>query len=251
MSLEIKLDHVLSKLELLDEINTKIDSFNNRLTLLERKVEDKMEEIESSLVTKAEAHTVTRLTERIEELEKIQINYENKMIMQESHSKRLRVLIHGVKEDIWEKREDTILKFENLLKNRLKIDDPDDIELVDIHRLPQHLLMKNGKRITRSIVIKLVNMQDKELTTKNSKKKTIKVFTYMFVIIYQLSSNSSEKISCLFTKKLKKRIKKQFGKLLTVNSICMLTMKKLKFHSNLEFLNCANRNCCLDNLTCD
>ena len=67
------------------------------------------------------------------------------MIMEDSHCKRLTVLIHRAKEDIWEKREDTILKFKNLLKNGLKIDDPDDIELVDIHRLPQHPLMKNGK----------------------------------------------------------------------------------------------------------
>ena len=117
MSSEIKLDQVLSKLELLDEINTKIDSFNNQLTLLERKIEDKIEEIESGLAAKAEADTVTRLTERTEKLEKIQINYENKMIMQDSYSKRLNVLIHGVKEEIWEKREDTILKFEKRTQN--------------------------------------------------------------------------------------------------------------------------------------
>ena len=87
MNSEIKLYQVLSKLELLDEINTKINSFNNRLTLLKRKSEDKIEEIESSLVAKAEADTVSSLTEKIEELEKLQINYENKLIMQESYSK--------------------------------------------------------------------------------------------------------------------------------------------------------------------
>ena len=62
-----------------------------------------------------------------------------------------------------------ILKFENLLKNELKIDDLDDIELIDIHRLPQHPLMKNGKRITRPIVIKLVNMQDKSHIFQSAK----------------------------------------------------------------------------------
>ena len=169
MSSQIKLDQVISKLELLDEINTKIDSFNNRQTLLEKKVEDKIEEIESGLVSKAEADTVTRITERIDKLEKIQINYENKMIMQDSHSKRLNVLIHGVKEDIWEKREDTILKFENFLKNGLKINDPNDIELIDIHRLPQQPPMKNGKRITRPIVIKLVNVQEKSCIFQSAK----------------------------------------------------------------------------------
>ena len=121
-------------------------------------MEDKIEKIESGLVAKAEADVATKLTAKIEELEKIQINHENKMIMQESYWKRLNVLIYGVKEDIWEKREDTIFKLENLLKNGLNIDDFDDIELVDIHRLPQHPLMRNGKRITRPIVIKLLNM---------------------------------------------------------------------------------------------
>ena len=81
MSSEITLDQVLSKLKLLEEINSKMDSFNNRLTLLERKVEDKSEEIESVLVAKPEADTVSRLTERIRELKKIQIKYENKMII--------------------------------------------------------------------------------------------------------------------------------------------------------------------------
>ena len=66
-----------------------------------------------------------------------------------------------MKENVWEKREDMILKFENFLKNGLKINDPDDIELVDIHRFPQHLQMKNEKRIIRPIGIKLVNMQNK------------------------------------------------------------------------------------------
>ena len=84
---EIKLDQVLNKLELLNEINPKINSFNNRLTLLEGQVEDKIEEIESGLVTKPEEDTIFKLTERIKELEKIQINCENKMIMQNHTAK--------------------------------------------------------------------------------------------------------------------------------------------------------------------
>ena len=71
MSTEIKLDQVLSKLELQNKINSKIDSFNNRQTLLERQAEDKTEEIGSGLVTQAKAHTISTLTERIEELKKI------------------------------------------------------------------------------------------------------------------------------------------------------------------------------------
>ena len=99
------------------------------------------------------------------------------MIMQELYRKWLNVLIHGVKEDIWEKREDTILKFNNLLKNGLKIDDPDGIDLVNVHRLPQHPLMKNGKGITRptspncsTCKIKAVFAISK--TSKNLQRKT-------------------------------------------------------------------------------
>ena len=53
-------------------------------------------------------------------------------IMQESYDKRLKILIHGVKEGSvspWEKHETTVTKFQDFLKNRLKIDDPDEIEL--------------------------------------------------------------------------------------------------------------------------
>jgi len=61
--------------------------------------------------------------------------------MKESYDKRLNVLIYGVKEDnnnAWEKRETTVQKFKDFLQDGLKIEDPTDIEYVDIHRLPQH-----------------------------------------------------------------------------------------------------------------
>ena len=64
--------------------------------------------------------TVERLNKKIELLEKIQSSYENKMITQNLSSKRLNVLIYGVKEGISKKREDIILNFENFLKNGLK-----------------------------------------------------------------------------------------------------------------------------------
>ena len=68
--------------------------------------------------------------------------------MQESYNKRLNLLIYGIQEDdkqVWEKRNVTISKLENFLKNGLKIE-PDDIEVADIHRLPQNQMMNNGKK---------------------------------------------------------------------------------------------------------
>ena len=61
--------------------------------------------------------------------------------MKESYDKRLNILIHGVKEDSvssWEKHQTTVTKFQDFSKNELKTNDPDEIEFVDIHRLPRH-----------------------------------------------------------------------------------------------------------------
>ena len=83
--------------------------------------------------------------------------------MQESYNKCLKVLIHGIKEDegnAWEKREATVQKFKLFLNDGLNIN-PDDIELVDIHRLPQYPIKKNGKTMHRPIIVKLINTQDK------------------------------------------------------------------------------------------
>ena len=63
---------------------------------------------------------------------------------------------------MWEKHETTVTKFQDFLKNGLKINDPDKIELVDIHRLPQHPAKKNG----RFIIVKLFTKNDKNLIFK-------------------------------------------------------------------------------------
>jgi len=68
--------------------------------------------------------------------------------MQEAYNNRLNILIHGIKEDgdnIWEKRDKTIEKFQDFLIQGLKIEYPDDVEFFDIHRLPQHPVKKDGK----------------------------------------------------------------------------------------------------------
>ena len=72
--------------------------------------------------------------------------------MQESYNKRLNILIHGVKEDsdcAWEKKEKTLERFQDVLKNGLKIKDPMDIEYVDIRRLPQYPVQKHRRTVHR------------------------------------------------------------------------------------------------------
>jgi len=46
-------------------------------------------------------------------------------------------------DSVWEKRKETTKIFHNILKTGLKIDNPEQIELVDIHRLPQHPVKKS------------------------------------------------------------------------------------------------------------
>ena len=84
--------------------------------------------------------------------------------MRGSYEKRLNIIVHIIMEDqdtSWEKQDKIESNFKDFLINGLRIDDPDKIEYVDIHRLPQHLLRKNGKIIHSSIIVKLLNMNDK------------------------------------------------------------------------------------------
>ena len=79
--------------------------------------------------------------------------------MQESYDKRINILNYGIKEDddnVWEKRERTREKFQDFPVNGLKINDPEDVELVDLHRLPQHPVKVGGTSVDRPIIVKLL-----------------------------------------------------------------------------------------------
>ena len=60
-------------------------------------------------------------------------------------------------------------KFQNILKDGLKIDEPDVIEFVDIRRLPQHPISSKGKAINRPIIVKLLTLEDKNLIFKSTR----------------------------------------------------------------------------------
>ena len=92
--------------------------------------------------------------------------------MKESYDKRLNILIRGMQEDknnVWEKREKTIKKFQDFLKNSLKITNSNEIKFLDIPRLPQQPMTKNGRPVHRLIVVKLLTMCEKNLIFKISK----------------------------------------------------------------------------------
>ena len=72
------------------------------------------------------------------------------------------------KTNIWEKREKTIEKFQDFLKNGLKIN-PNEIKLSDIHRLPQQPITKNGRPVHGPIIVTFLTIHDKNLIFKSTK----------------------------------------------------------------------------------
>ena len=94
----------------------------------------------------------------------------------ESYSKRLNILIHGLpenEESRWEKRETTLEIYKKFLKNTLQIQDPSEIRIAGIHCLPQRPVYRNKKRKCRPIIIKLASAMDKSnifRLTKHLKK---------------------------------------------------------------------------------
>ena len=146
-TLKHKLDQILQKLDALekkvDSLNTKIFKLGNKTAALERNLTAKAENIDI-------------LDKKMNEFEKFRLHYEKMAIMQESYNIRLNILIRGIEEDegtAWEKREMTVQKFETFLNDGLN-NNPDNIELVDIHQLPQYPIKKNGKTVHRPIILK-------------------------------------------------------------------------------------------------
>ena len=72
--------------------------------------------------------------------EKQQLKASKLKVQNEAYSKRFNVLIHGIPEDPknpWESRNSTVKLFHKFLIDGLKIEDFNELPLVDIHRLPQ------------------------------------------------------------------------------------------------------------------
>ena len=75
---------------------------------------------------------------------------ETNVLMKESYDKRFNVIIHGLDENStspWEKHEEPVAITHELMRKGLKIVEPSSIHLVDIHRIPQSPVYKNGKKV--------------------------------------------------------------------------------------------------------
>ena len=92
--------------------------------------------------------------------------------MQENYQKRMNILVYGIEEDqecAWETRQKTAEKFDHFLYDALKMD-PDDVEIEEIHRLPQRPVIKDGKKVIRPIIVKLANATTKHNIFGNLKR---------------------------------------------------------------------------------
>ena len=116
--------------------------------------------------------TFDEMKARVAYLEKLAENLRKEAPQHEFYSKRLNLLIHGLDETtntVWESKAETLATFNSFLKEGLDLD-PDSITLVDAHRLPQRPIVKHGRRITRTIIIKLANALDKKKIMTNLKR---------------------------------------------------------------------------------
>ena len=169
--MEAKLDKALKAIQKLttriDCLEAELDKFELKYETLNEKFNEQAERItdlKHQIDDKADQEDYDKLLKKIDKLEK-------EALMRESYSKRLNLLIHGLKEKESTENEtklETCEIFNDFLLNGLQVD-PTKIQLVDIHRLPQHPVSRSGKRVTQSIIIKLANAMDKQTIMANLK----------------------------------------------------------------------------------
>ena len=148
--------------------------------------------------------------------------------MRESYDKRLNLLVHGLKETEGnETKSQTKAIFDKFLTKVLGLA-PDDVDIVDLHRLPQHPIRREGKKMNRPIIFKVLTTFDKELIYQNIAK--LKKFiedrdSKVFVIDnYQRSFIIKKRYYCQ-SFMLPNVIKNRFvGALLKVNTVCTSTI---------------------------
>ena len=73
------------------------------------------------------------------------------------------------KPKLGESREKGLIIFQDFIREGLKIANPSIISVVDVHRLPQRPISKEGRLICRPIIVKLASILDKERLFKNAK----------------------------------------------------------------------------------
>ena len=114
------------------------------------------------LTTKATVQLIDDLEKRISLLEQSLYAAKCQELANEAYSKRLNLLIHALnKNEVWEKKETNLLIVEKYLQEGLNLN-LQDLNIIDIHRLPQRPLSKQIKKLIRPITFKLSNILEKQ-----------------------------------------------------------------------------------------
>ena len=166
--MEEKIDAILKAIQSLTErivsLENKFDKYDRNFETINNSLNVVNKKIVNLEQSKTNAKSFDELAERVQKLEAFKHDLKKEELMRESYSKRLNLLIHGLeekKESVWETRIETQEIFNRFLFDGLKLE-PNSISLVDIHRLPQHPIMRQEKKVTRPIIIKLSNARDKK-----------------------------------------------------------------------------------------
>ena len=167
-SVDRKLDLLIKSIT---KIKKKLDGFGERINKLveiyknqENRTEERFQRLNDYFEGK-----VKILSNRILDAETFKTDFKKAKVMRENYEKRMNILIHGIEEDtksVWESNVETRLKFNNFISRALKLD-PTAIAIADIHRLPQRPKFKDGIKVTRPIIVKLVHTKDKNLIYQN------------------------------------------------------------------------------------
>ena len=233
-----ELDTLLARVDTMD---TSINKFNERLSEVEKKIEnfgyDLTKLKEEKTATARELNDLTiNVHNLIEDLEKrlkncqkqfLESRNENRKesLRNEMYSKRLNILIHGLEENTssaCKTKETTEKMVYNFLNEALGIDNPKTIKFADVHRLSQHPVYRAGKKMNRPVIIKLTNSFDKHLIFKSL--KNLKLYNdnrnlkpksrhYTYITEYLPRELQLQKKRLLCTRKRGKKEKRQLGNL--------------------------------------
>ena len=147
------------------------DDFNDWFDQLDKKYSNKCEQLEAALVSKASTELLRELAVKIEQLEDDLVTAKTDETVKKACSKRLNLLVHGMPEsvdNIWESRDVTLQLFIQLMTQGLKLN-MKQINIIDMHRLPQKPIFSCGTRVTRPIIVKLGSVFDENLIFSSCK----------------------------------------------------------------------------------
>ena len=184
-------------------------------------MEEKIE-LNTSFDAKKQADLLTRIA---------YLEVEN--LMRESYDKQLNFLVHDLEETEGnETKNQTKAICDKFLAKVLGLA-PDDNNIVDLHRLPQHPIRREGKKMNRPIIFKVLTTFDKELIHQNIAK--LKKFnedrdSKVFVTDHLPKVFYNQKKYYYQSFMVPNLIKNRFvGALLKVNTVCTSTINAFVF----------------------